>query len=83
MIWLAVTDSNPPPIAIQDHYLQGTQEAKRSWRYQMRWWTQSRLVGSKARIRDHLQIWRDSPIATLNVTVFSLDALRFLAEEVL
>lgn len=41
------------------------------------------LVGSKARIRDRLQIWRDSPITTLNVTVFSLDALRFLAEEVL
>ena len=41
------------------------------------------LVGSKARIRDRLQIWRDSPITTLNVTVFSLDALRFIAEEVL
>ncbi|MCY3796930.1 MAG: LLM class F420-dependent oxidoreductase [Chloroflexi bacterium] len=41
------------------------------------------LVGSKARIRDRLQIWRDSPITTLNVTVFSLDALRFLAEAVL
>jgi F420-dependent oxidoreductase-like protein len=41
------------------------------------------LVGSKARIRDRLQIWRDSPITTLNVTVFSPDALRFLAEEVL
>lgn len=41
------------------------------------------LVGSKARIRDRLHIWRDSPITTLNVTVFSLDALRFLAEEVL
>ncbi|MCY3831687.1 MAG: LLM class F420-dependent oxidoreductase [Chloroflexi bacterium] len=41
------------------------------------------LVGSKARIRDRLQIWRDAPISTLNVTVFSLDALRFLAEEVL
>ena len=41
------------------------------------------LVGSKARIRDRLQTWRDSPITTLNVTVFSLDALRFLAEEVL
>ena len=41
------------------------------------------LVGSKARIRDRLQLWRGSPISTLNVTVFSLDALRFLAEEVL
>lgn len=41
------------------------------------------LVGSKARIRDRLQIWRDSEITTLNVTIFSLDALRFLAEEML
>lgn len=41
------------------------------------------LVGSKARIRDRLQLWRDAPISTLNATVFSLDALRFLAEEVL
>ncbi|MDE2852762.1 MAG: LLM class F420-dependent oxidoreductase [Chloroflexota bacterium] len=41
------------------------------------------LVGSKARIRDRLQIWRDSPITTLNASVFSRDALRFLAEELL
>ena len=41
------------------------------------------LVGSKARIRDRLQLWRDSPITSLNATVFSLDALRFLAEELL
>ena len=41
------------------------------------------LVGSEARIRDRLQLWRDSPITTLNVTVFSLDALRFLAAELL
>lgn len=41
------------------------------------------LVGSKARIRDRLQLWRDSPITSLNATVFSLDALRLLAEEIL
>ena len=41
------------------------------------------LVGSEARIRDRLQLWRDSPITTLNVTVFSRGALRFLAEELL
>ena len=41
------------------------------------------LVGSKARIRDRLQLWRDSPVTTLNVTVYSMDALRFLAEEAL
>ncbi len=41
------------------------------------------LVGSKARIRDRLQIWRDSPITMLNVSVFDMDSLRFLAEELL
>ena len=41
------------------------------------------LVGSKARIRDRLQLWRDCPITTLNITAFSLDALRFMAEEIL
>ncbi len=41
------------------------------------------LVGSKARIRDRLQLWRDCPITTLNINAFSLDAVRFMAEEVL
>ncbi len=41
------------------------------------------LVGSKARIRDRLQLWRDCPVTTLNITAFSVDALRFMAEEVL
>ena len=38
------------------------------------------LVGSKARIRDRIQLWRDSPVDTLNITSFSLEALRFMAE---
>lgn len=41
------------------------------------------LVGSKARIRDRLHQWRDCPITTLNITAFSVDAVRFMAEEVL
>ena len=41
------------------------------------------LVGSKARIRDRLQLWRDCPITTLNISAFSVDTVRFLAEEVL
>ena len=41
------------------------------------------LVGSKARIRDRLQLWRDCPVTTLNITAFTVDAVRFLAEEVL
>ncbi len=41
------------------------------------------LVGSKARIRDRWQIWRDCPITTLNITAFSVDSLRLMAELVL
>ena len=41
------------------------------------------LVGTKARIRDRLQLWRDCPITTLNVNVYDVDTLRFLAEELL
>ena len=41
------------------------------------------LVGSKVRIRDRLQLWRDCPITTLNITAFSVEAVHFMAEEVL
>ena len=41
------------------------------------------LVGTKARIRDRLQLWRDCPITTLNITAFDIGTLRFLAEELL
>lgn len=41
------------------------------------------LVGSKARIRDRLQLWRDCPVTTLNITAFTVDAVRFMAEETL
>ncbi len=38
------------------------------------------LVGSKERIRDRIQIWRDCPVDTLNITAFSVDTIRFMAE---
>lgn len=38
------------------------------------------LVGPKERIRDRLQLWRESPVNTLNVTVFDVDALRTMVE---
>ena len=41
------------------------------------------LVGPKERIRDRLQIWRDCPITTLNISAFDIDAIRFMAEELL
>ena len=41
------------------------------------------LVGSKARISDRLALWRDCPITTLNITAFSVDTIRFMAEQLL
>ena len=41
------------------------------------------LVGPKVRIRDRLQLWRESPVTTLNISAFSVDALRLMAELVL
>ncbi len=38
------------------------------------------LVGSKDRIRDRIQLWRDCPVDTLNITAFSVDTIRFMAE---
>jgi len=41
------------------------------------------LVGSKARIKDRLQLWRSSPATTLNVATHDRETLRTLAELVL
>lgn len=68
--------------AIQDHYLQG-RKGEAIMAVPDALVDAVALVGSKARIRDRLQLWRDSPITTLNAIVFSRDALRFLAEELL
>lgn len=38
------------------------------------------LVGSKARIKDRLALWRESSITTLNVTVPNVETLRTLVE---
>lgn len=38
------------------------------------------LVGSKDRIRDRIQLWRDCPINSLNITAFSVDTIRFMAD---
>lgn len=38
------------------------------------------LVGSKDRIRDRLALWLDSPITTLNMSVFNVEALRTMVE---
>lgn len=41
------------------------------------------LCGSKARIKDRLQMWKDSPITTLNIGTFDIEAVRLMAELVL
>jgi alkanesulfonate monooxygenase SsuD/methylene tetrahydromethanopterin reductase-like flavin-dependent oxidoreductase (luciferase family) len=41
------------------------------------------LVGPKARIAERLALWKDSPITTMNITVFNVQDLRTMAELVL
>lgn len=41
------------------------------------------LVGSKDRIKDRVQIWKDSDIATLNIQTFDINVVRMMAELVL
>ena len=38
------------------------------------------LCGSKARIKDRLQLWKDSPITTMNITAFNIETVRTMAE---
>lgn len=41
------------------------------------------LVGDKARIRDRLQIWKESEITTFNIQSFDIEVIRLMAELVL
>lgn len=41
------------------------------------------LVGPKARIAERLELWRHSPVTTLNVSTFDIAAVRVMAELVL
>ncbi|MCS6835742.1 MAG: LLM class F420-dependent oxidoreductase [Anaerolineae bacterium] len=41
------------------------------------------LVGSAARIKDRLQLWRESGIGTLNIGTYDINVLRLIAEWVL
>ena len=38
------------------------------------------LVGPRGRVRERLSIWRDSPVTTLNMTVFDVETLRTMVE---
>ncbi|MCU0497570.1 MAG: LLM class F420-dependent oxidoreductase [Anaerolineae bacterium] len=41
------------------------------------------LIGPKERIKERLELWKSSPITTLNINVFNVDDLRTMAELVL
>lgn len=41
------------------------------------------LVGNRDRIKDRLQLWRDSDINTLNVMTYNIETIRLMAELVL
>lgn len=41
------------------------------------------LIGPKERIAERLEMWKSSPITTLNLTVFDIETLRTMAELVL
>jgi hypothetical protein len=38
------------------------------------------LVGPRARIKERLSIWRDSPVTTLNMMVSDVETLRAVVE---
>ncbi|MCS7038548.1 MAG: LLM class F420-dependent oxidoreductase [Anaerolineae bacterium] len=41
------------------------------------------LVGPRPRIAERLELWRQSPVTTLNITTFDLETVRLMAELVL
>lgn len=68
--------------AIQDHYLEGRRgEAMVAVPDALI--DAVALVGPPARIKDRLQLWRESPVTTLNVATFDIEAVRLMAELVL
>ncbi len=68
--------------SIQEHYLQG-RKGEAVMAVPEALVDAVALVGSKERIRDRIQLWRDCPVTTLNITAFTMDAVRFMAELVL
>ena len=68
--------------AIQDHYLDG-RKGEAMMAVPDALVDAVALVGSKDRIRDRLGLWRDAPVTTLNISTYSIDALRLMAEALL
>ncbi|MBP6016590.1 MAG: LLM class F420-dependent oxidoreductase [Candidatus Promineofilum sp.] len=64
---------------IQDLYLAGDKGAAMS-RVPAQLIDAVALVGPRERVRERLSIWRDSPVTTLNMTVFDVETLRTMVE---
>jgi F420-dependent oxidoreductase-like protein len=65
--------------AIQDLYLAGDKGAAMA-RVPAELIDAVALVGPRERVRERLSIWRDSPVTTLNMTVFDVETLRTMVE---
>ncbi|MFQ5612455.1 MAG: LLM class F420-dependent oxidoreductase [Anaerolineae bacterium] len=68
--------------AIQDHYLDG-QKREAAAAVPDELVDDVALCGPKERIEERLELWRNSPITTLNIMTFAIDGLRVMAELVL
>ncbi len=66
---------------IQDHYLAG-RHADAMMAVPGDLIDEVALVGPKARIKDRLSLWTESPITTLNMTVANVETLRAIVEMV-
>jgi len=64
---------------IQDHYLSGDKGAAMA-RVPAEMIDAVALVGPRERIRERLKLWLDSPVTTLNITVFDVETLRTMVE---
>ena len=66
-------------VEIQDLYLSGDKGAAMA-RVPAELIDAVALVGPRERVRERLSIWRNSPVTTLNMTVFDVETLRTMVE---
>ncbi len=64
---------------IQEHYLSGQRFDAMS-KVPGELIDEVALVGPKARVRERLSLWRDSPVTTMNLMVNDIDTLRIMVE---
>jgi F420-dependent oxidoreductase-like protein len=66
-------------LEIQDLYLDG-KRGEAMMKIPPALIDQISLVGPKERVKERLALWRDSPVNTLNITVYDIDSLRTMVE---